>query len=346
MKCLHPHKSGYQWHGCGQCMNCRINLKRTMTCRILLEAMTEPWSLFITLTYNDSNVRLNEDGVPTLRPDDMANFRRRFERLVKTKIGKGALRWYGVGEYGEDQFVDKKLPIEERYAPSNIKAYGRPHYHMLLFGCGAECEPLVEQAWNSGDDINLYEGKATRGFVQTGILNADRAAYIAGYTTKKMTKHGDDRLMRRWPEFSRWSKMGLLRGIGFPAVGWLADEMSRGAAMKQLARYGDVFSTVRIDGKVYPLGNYLRKHLREAIGIPQKAIDRWEYLGLVDQETGEVTTPEPMPEYYGPWKDALQANFPLVLRHGQEKNEIDLYFAEKGAAKRSRQTRQTGVQKV
>ena len=334
-------------------MNCRINLKRVMTCRILLEALMSPFSLFITLTYNDSNVRLNENGVPTLRPDDMINFKRRFARLGPEYCEK-SLRWYGVGEYGKDEFIDPKLPMPDeddptkahRYESENILSYGRPHFHMILFGCSAVSEPYIKKAWDAGEDVREHEGKRERGYVQTGLLTADRAAYAAQYTTKKMTKTGDDRLMGRYPEFQRSSRYGLLRAIGFPAVGWLADEMSKSAMQKQMARYGDVFHTVRIDGKVYPLGRYMRKELRNALGVPQTATDRAEHFGRVDKDTGEVVQAEPLPEYFGPWGDAMNRKFPLVLRNEQAQEKIDLYFAEKRAAKQTRQTRRTGTEAV
>lgn len=305
-----------------------------------------PYSLFITLTWNDSNVPINEWGVPTLVTDEMKNFRRRLCRNKEFPYSENSLRWYGVGEYGKDEFHDNKLPTEEKYEASNIKAYGRPHYHMVLFGCGAESEPLVEKAWNSGEDVHEFEGRVTRGFVQTGLLNADRAAYIAQYTTKKMTSAGDDRLMHRYPEFQRSSRMGLMRGIGFPAVGWLATEMGSATALKELKKYGDVFSTVRIDGRVYPLGRYMRAQLRDALGLSQKSEERWHQLGRIKSKTGEIVPPDPLPEYYGPWKDAMQQKFPLQLRHGQEKADIDLYFAHKQSEKRERQIRKTGTEVV
>lgn len=70
-------------------------------------------------------------------------------------------------------------------------------------------------------------------------------------------------------------------GIGFNAVRWLADQHKTRAGAKELADQGDVFTSIRINGKIWPLGTYIRKKLREELGVPQNAQDRANLFGKV-----------------------------------------------------------------
>lgn len=313
MLCLYP--SGIRNFPCGQCMNCRINNKRVWTSRILLEALFYRCSLFVTLTYSDQEnswLPITETGRPTLNPEHLKRFIRRLRKKTKHI---SPVRYFGVGEYGEKT--------------------ERPHYHIMLFGAGPEFEPFIHKAWRDSDGEPL-------GFVTVGLFNADRAAYIAGYTTKKMTQPGDRRLGDRYPEFARMSTKGLNRGLGYCAVGWLADVMGESHGLRQMKRYGDVWSTVRIDGKIYPLGRYIRRGLREALGLSHDAEERARQLGDVDPSTGEIKPAEfePLPEEYGPWRDMMDTpSLPLVqARQDAETKEkrIEAFLKAGKAARRGR----------
>ncbi len=234
-------------------MNCRINQKRKWTCRILLESMFHRESVFVTLTYNDDTVPLDEDGRPTLIPE---HFRLWIRRFRKSYRHINIVRFFGCGEYGDKT--------------------ERPHYHAILFGVGLDAEKQVFDTWNNEDTV--------RGFITISELTDERAAYTAQYTTKKMTRAGDIRLGNRHPEFAR---MSTNKGIGFPAVSWLATTI-RNHGFEIVKRLGDIPNSVRISGKIWPLGEYLRRHVRQSLGLSNNPRERAIQLDHVNKKTGEL----------------------------------------------------------
>lgn len=172
----------------------------------------------------------NVDNLPeggTLVPRDMQLFMKR----LRIRVPNETVRYFGVGEYGD--FTQ------------------RPHYHLALFGIGKDREELVAAAWPSG-------------FVYVGELTSQSAAYIAGYTTKKMTSKDDVRLHGRCPEFAR---MSLRPGIGALAIGQIQEALAASSGIRHLVSTGDVPGMLKHGQSSYPLGPYLRGKLRQAFGI-------------------------------------------------------------------------------
>lgn len=308
MKCLNPTQfMGQKTIPCRQCMNCRINAQRVWAARIQLEGFFHSISTFATLTYAESDTLnpeaedhnsnmeyvVGHDGIyrSTLNVEHLKNFRRRLQRLVKHEDGN--FRHFGVGEYG--------------------KKTERPHYHIMLFGLDPDqAYPYIQKAWS-------IRGKPI-GHIMCSEINASRSAYIAQYTVKKMVdeNHPDERfkLKGRVAEFMRSSK-GRPGGIGAPAVPWLSHTMGRPANLRQLAIYGDVWNSVRIEGRVWPLGEYMRKKIRENMGIPQSAPERAILFDHFDKKTGELFSP-PLPETYCPDEDIAEAITPFARTHGKK----------------------------
>jgi len=141
------------------------------------------------------------------------------------------LRFFAVGEYGERGM--------------------RPHFHAALFGVSIMDYELVQKVWSLGG-------------VHLGELNKDSAQYLAGYVTKKMTKLDDERLHGRRPELARMSRRP---GIGVPAVPILADSLSQAGGLSIVDQAGDIPTSVRVRGKLLPIGRTLRAKFREAMGM-------------------------------------------------------------------------------
>lgn len=235
-------------YGCGQCLPCRINRKRQWTHRLILEAAQYKDNAFVTLTYNDENLRFSESGLPTLDPNDLRLWMMRLRSRLARMDGpfpKG-VRFYAVGEYGDET--------------------QRPHYHVMLFGypachygqsqfsklrgtCCVACN-VVRDTWGLG---NVY----------VGTVEKDSAGYVAGYVVKKMTKKDDERLGDRYPEFSRQS---LRPGIGYDALYEIADCM-----LRYFADAVDVPKELRHGMAKLPLDRYLRKKLRLMVGRDESA---------------------------------------------------------------------------
>lgn len=156
-------------------------------------------------------------------------------------IAPARIRFYACGEYGD---------MTER-----------PHYHVAVFGfgpcvygmsrysaarvnCCVRCD-LVRDTWGLG---NIF----------VGDLSSESAQYICGYVVKKMTSVEDVRLKGRPPEFAR---MSLRPGIG----GFAVDGIKK--ALEGIAYGPDVPAGLRHGRSVLPLGRYLRRRLRVALGV-------------------------------------------------------------------------------
>ena len=107
---------------CGQCMACRINHKRLIMGRIVLEqAHTPTPSSFVTLTYE------KEPEGGTLVPADLMGYLDR----IRHRSGIGHVRYMAVGEYGDDTW--------------------RPHYHVILFGVPYwGFDKHIRECWKDG----------------------------------------------------------------------------------------------------------------------------------------------------------------------------------------------------
>lgn len=201
---------------------------------MILESLKHEHSCFVTLTYSDDF--LPEGG--SLVPEHPQLFLKRLRKAVSPH----KIRFYLVGEYGDKTF--------------------RPHYHLALYGLSADDYQVIADAWSvSGVPI---------GHVVVGTLTFESAGYVAGYVTKKMTKPDDARLDGRHPEFCR---MSLRPGIGADAMSDVADVLYTKHGCAELARLGDVPTSLKHGNRSMPLGRYLRRKLREQMGIPEMGFE-------------------------------------------------------------------------
>lgn len=229
--------------GCGQCLPCRINRRRQWQWRQFFESLSHNENCFVTLTYNEENLP-DQAG---LEPEVVSLWLKRFRKQIQPL----RVRYFLVGEYGDISL--------------------RPHYHLSLFGVsgftvlddGRTVEKVIASTWG-------------RGFVQVAEFNEATAQYVSGYVTKKMTQKDDPRLEGRFPEFARMSNRP---GLGAAAMLVIAETLVKtGNAMCLVDELGDVPKEVRIGKRSVPLGRYLLRKLREAIGF------RPEWINEVKQK--------------------------------------------------------------
>lgn len=238
MKCVKPVAVAGLFVGCGQCMPCRFNRRRVWSHRIMLEAGEHEHSCFLTLTYDDAS--LPESG--NLDPAHLRDFLKR----LRAKVSPTRVRFFGVGEYGDESL--------------------RPHYHVAIFGYPG-CERGRTPGHLAGKDkvcceaCGVYKSAWGHGGVLVGTLTADSAQYVCGYVTKKMTDASDPRLKGRVPEFAR---MSLKPGIGYMAMHDVADAF---LSFDLEGSQGDVPSALRHGTRLLPLGRYLKGKLREMTGM-------------------------------------------------------------------------------
>lgn len=214
--------------------------------RILLEASQHANNAFITLTYSDETLPAS----CSLIPEDL----QKFIKLLRWKISPAVVRYYAVGEYGDQT--------------------QRPHYHLILFGY-SNClrgqsrlglhPRMVDASHKCCVHCDLIAGTWSKGGIFVGALEAKSAQYVAGYVMKKMTSARDYRLNGRHPEFAR---MSLKPGIGTNAMFDVADVMMK---YNWDEKHPDVPSTLMHGKKHLPLGRTLRTKLRRMVGKDEKA---------------------------------------------------------------------------
>lgn len=142
----------------------------------------------------------------------------------------------------------------------------RPHYHIMLYGDVSSEE--VRKCWSFGR-------------IDIGTVTRQSCAYVAQYTVKGMTKQKDNRLAGRTPEFAR---MSLRPGIGAGAAAQLA------TAFSQHVTPTDAPKVIRVDGRIMPLGRYLRRKIRLILGLTEKTPDHVvkEYLSSIAERVEMV----------------------------------------------------------
>lgn len=268
MLCKNPFMKGVVACGCGQCLHCRVNKRREWSNRLMWEKESSTVASFVTLTYRDEEVNdvslaewsATRPVVGNLVLSDVQKWLKRLRKEMSSLAFPGRLRYFVVGEYGEHK--------------------ERPHYHAALFGfpscihgktrkhltrCCGPCD-VVGRTWGKGS-IQLLE------------LNKDLAQYLAKYVTKKWTKEDlwtKEKLKGRKPEFSR---MSLKPGIGADAIKFAVDSTVRTRLGKYVKMSIDAPVVLKKNGSTLPLGRYLRRKWRQALGrnedAPQGELERY-----------------------------------------------------------------------
>lgn len=287
MLCAKPFRSGTLEFGCGQCLRCRVNRRRIWTARLVLEMQQHEASSFVTLTYD--NDHLPSDG--SVVPLHLQLFMKRLRYYSGRK-----LRYYAVGEYGDKSF--------------------RPHYHLALFGIGAEdhdnakskkrsCECVICRAW-------------TEGIVHCGEVTIESAGYIVSYVLKRMTKANDPRLGARHPEFARMSNRP---GIGAWAAGSIADFCTTDVGSRYVAEKGDVPSEIRVNGLTFPVGRYISRRTRESLGhasgCPAHVILQLSYDNLLELRAIGHSGKEELRK-----RDVKRARVLHQIRNSRKRNDL------------------------
>lgn len=153
---------------CNACLSCRIANQRDLAVRAVHETVMhgDDKSWFLTLTYNPAH--LPAHGALCKR--DLTLFFKRFRKLF------GKVSYLGCGEYGD--------------------VGQRPHYHVALWGHDFN-DRVKWKRTRRGDW--LYRSKDLErawrcprckdpiGHAWLGNLEYESAAYVAGYTVKKLT---------------------------------------------------------------------------------------------------------------------------------------------------------------
>lgn len=148
---------------CGSCVNCVKRKSQEWTSRLLKEMSNYKYCYFITLTYNDENLR-------DINKRDLQLFLKRYRKAFNLS-SKFECKYYITGEYGE--------------------VSGRPHYHAIFY----QNKPIKDLRFYAN---NLYISKVFSDIWKNGNcliskeVNERDVKYTVAYTNKKI---GENKLV-------------------------------------------------------------------------------------------------------------------------------------------------------
>lgn len=195
---------------CGKCIGCLMKRSMDWSVRMMHELEDHDRACFITLTYDDDNVPVNnyvdENGevkksLTLCKPD----FQKFMKRLRKHYTGN-TIRFFACGEYGSKT--------------------RRPHYHAIIYGVDFSEDRYI---WKVEDGFVNYRSPTLEKLWPFGNsliaeVNMNTCAYVARYCTKK--KYGRQniyyQLFNIEPEFNLMSRRP---GIGSNWLGLHKDEI-------------------------------------------------------------------------------------------------------------------------
>lgn len=200
MRCTSPRTVGFQADGmtiawskknyskeyatfqlpCGKCLDCRLIYAREWAVRCTHEAEMHSENSFITLTYNDENLKS-----PKLDYRDWQNFMKKIRKLKNEPIGV-----FVTGEYGEKT--------------------KRPHWHACIFGWlpGDGRHKYTNDRGDKVFESDLLSKTWGKGIAEYGSVTMESAGYCARYAAKKLA-HGQDDLHEFHPISKKSSKQAI-----------------------------------------------------------------------------------------------------------------------------------------
>lgn len=233
MLCESPFRQGAAEFGCARCLPCRINARRLWTSRLVLESLVHDTCIFATFTFSEAGLydpsrATTDSGSVSVREAQL------LIKRLRSRLPSGQLRYYIVGEYGD--------------------IGGRPHYHAVLFG--GSC---LRGLGTTGFSDSWQFGSIHLGFGEPASIG-----YVVGYVTKGWKRVNHPGLRGRQPEFARMSK---IPGLGTGALTAIGDWCASRAGADFISKTGDVPRQIRTGGRLFPLGRYLTRKLRQYVGI-------------------------------------------------------------------------------
>lgn len=192
---------------------------------------------FLTLTYNEENVSSG------LIKDDL-------KRFIKGLRNDGLkFKYYACGEYGE-----KCKGLSNSYGV--YFPFGRPHFHLILFGV------------DSVKDLKTIQDNWSYGFIYCGSVTYDSCRYVADYVQKKYSKdYSKDVYGDFQPPFSLMSK-----GIGKRYALDNKDELLKNGFMR--CNKGSKVGLPRYFYKLYGV-DVANMFIDKKIDRYTKCLDKW-----------------------------------------------------------------------
>ena len=161
---------------CGNCVQCRLDYSKTWAVRCYVESLQYQHNYFITLTYDEDNIKTGPSGNGTVCYEDVRKFIKSLRQTFKRKFNHDGIRFFGCTEYGDQSM--------------------RPHAHLILFNC-----PIPDLTYDfKNDDGTITHHKSSfglmmysqiikdlwkYGFITIEDANYNTEAYVSRYIMKK-----------------------------------------------------------------------------------------------------------------------------------------------------------------
>lgn len=153
---------------CGHCIQCLIEMQSDWSVRMSCELMSNlsrP-AIFVTLTYNEENLPVNEVNEDTgeifQKPCVVKHHIQQFMRSLRNRVKREQKKSNWKGWKGPLKYF-----IASEYGPEG----GRPHYHGIIFGLDKSHSNIINEVWN-------------KGFTYFGEANEKSICYVAKYCVK------------------------------------------------------------------------------------------------------------------------------------------------------------------
>lgn len=146
---------------CGRCIGCRLDRSRDWAVRCMHESSLYDENVFITLTYDDAHLPIDNSLCKKHYQD--------FMKRLRFAFPDRKIRYFHCGEYGGKR--------------------GRPHYHAILFNMDFPDKVPYKRA-PSGDQLYISQQLNdlwTHGYCIIGGVTFESCAYVARYIMKKQT---------------------------------------------------------------------------------------------------------------------------------------------------------------
>lgn len=218
----HPDNGAWMSYPCGQCLPCRVKRQSAWELRNLLEYQTSDTSSFVTLTINDTQMQNWASLPPSKQLRRFFDALRAVERRAQVTT---QIRFFGCLEYGG--------------------AFGRPHYHLLVYGQVATLIPPIPRK-NGLPAHQLDIAQWPHGHIDVGTVTRQSIRYVASYLTKDLSQQTT--LFRT-----------IRPGIGSTGIQALAESIAR--KQRTLCTMPAYF---QIGGRKYPLDTFTRNSFRKA----------------------------------------------------------------------------------
>ena len=197
---------------CGKCDGCNISRMKDWAIRCLAESTLYEENYFLTLTYNDYNLRFNseitspdtgctycDDGSwgATLVKEDLVKFNKDLRRYFEYHYEHTGIRFYNCGEYGGQN--------------------GRPHYHGIYFNLPIPATELIPYKLTTEGMLYkcpMIEKIWGKGFITIAEVTINSCCYVAGYVMKKMRNDWGKEYYYQSGVIPEFNNMSRVPGIG------------------------------------------------------------------------------------------------------------------------------------